>query len=211
MSLAQLNPRRPTQAGTVGDAARDRLVSIVTHLDGDRLESAEELLAGILAHQQADTRTLTGAEVSALARFGATEHELRAPSALPATTRGVLANQSLAARSATVTEAAELLGVTPARIRQRCAAGTLIAQRTSDGWHLPRFQFPEDRELRGWATVARAIPRGTPVLLAERVLTSPAPALRSGGEELAPFDWLVQGGDAAAAARAVDDALHRLP
>jgi hypothetical protein len=43
------------------------------------------------------------------------------------------------------------------------------------------------------------------------VLTSPAPRLRVDGEALAPFEWLAQGGDPAAAAAAVDDALNRLP
>jgi len=71
--------------------------------------------------------------------------------------------------------------------------------------------FPDERELRGWATVARAIPRSTPLLLAERVLTSPAPRLRAEEEEFAPLEWLAQGGDPAAAAAAVDDALNRLP
>jgi hypothetical protein len=114
-------------------------------------------------------------------------------------------------QSCSVSEAAEMLGVTTARVRQRCAAGTLLAQRRSDGWHLPRFQFPDGREPHGWSAVARAVPPGTPLLLTERVLTSPAPRLRVDGEALAPFEWLAQGGDPAAAAAAVDDALNRLP
>ena len=94
---------------------------------------------------------------------------------------------------------------------QRCAAGTLLAQRRSDGWHLPSFQFIDRREPHGWATVAPAIPRTVPLLLAERVLTSPSPRLRMDDEELSPLEWLIQGGDPNEAAAAVDDALHRLP
>lgn len=211
VSIAQLTPSRRDRAPRDAKAARERLLDLVTHLDTERMDSAEELLSELLAHQQADTRTLAEAEITGLARFGVAEEELRQPDALHATTQGLLANRALAARSATVTEAAELLGVTPARVRQRCAAGTLLAQRRTDGWHLPRFQFPDDREVPGWATVAAVIPRGAPLLFAERVLTSPSPALLSDGEELAPFEWLVLGGDPVTAATAVDDALHRLP
>lgn len=211
MSIAHLTPAAAAPAPQRTGAARARLLDLVTHLDAERMDSAETLLSTLLAHQHADTRTLTETEVSALGRFGMSEGGLRAPDALRATAQGLLADRALADRSASVAEAAEMLGVTPARVRQRCAAGTLLAQRRSDGWHLPRFQFPEDREVPGWAAVATAIPHGTPLLFAERVLTSPSPALVTEGEELAPFEWLAQGGDPSAAAAAVDDALHRLP
>lgn len=212
MSIAHLSEspaRKPVPARR--DAARDRLLALVTQIEGDHLDVAEELLAGIVAHQRSDTRGFTASDLSVLARLGVTEPELTEPSSLRAMTQARVWEQQSAARSATVTETAEMLGVTPARIRQRCASGTLLAQRRSDGWHLPLFQFPDERELRGWATVAQAIPRSTPLLLAERVLTSPAPRLRAEEEEFAPLEWLAQGGDPAAAAAAVDDALNRLP
>ncbi len=209
--LAEEAPHTQRSTGARDRAARDRLRALVTQIESDSLDVAEDLLAGIVAHQQADTRGLTAAELSVLARLNVSEAELLEPTSLPASTRSRLWERQLAARSATVAEVAEMLGVTPARVRQRCAAGTLLAQRRSDGWHLPLFQFPDDRELRGWAAVAQAIPRGTPLLLAERVLTSPAMRLRVEGEELAPFEWLAQGGDPAVAAAAVDDALNRLP
>ncbi|GAB2553352.1 hypothetical protein [Leucobacter ruminantium] len=212
MSIAQLpqNTGRGRRA-LGGGPARDRLRALVTQLEDDRLDVAEDLLSEIIAHQHIGTRGFTASELTALERFGVDEAELTAPTALPATVRGRLWEREFAAHSITVAEAAARLGVTPARVRQRCAEGTLIAQRRSDGWHLPLFQFPDGREPRGWAAVARAIPRGTPLLLTERVLTTPAPRLVSGGEELAPFEWLAQGGDPALAAAAVDDALNRLP
>ena len=211
MSITQLHPAADRTPRDSGGTARARLRELVAEIDGTRLDAAEALLAGILAHQRADTRAVTEAEIAALERFGVSEAELQQTTALPATASGMLSNRTLSERSVTVAEAAVLLGVTPARVRQRCAAGTLLAHRRSDGWHLPRFQFPEDRELRGWPVVAREIPPGTPWLFVERVLTSPAPALISEGVELAPFEWMMQGGDPAAAAQAVDDALHRLP
>lgn len=212
MSIAQLPQGAGRARRTPADrAVRDRLLALVTQIEEGSLDVAEDLLAEIIAHQHADTRGLTASEVAVLDRFGVDETDLNEPTALPATARGRLWERQFAEHSVTVSEAAARLGVTPARVRQRCAEGTLIAQRRSDGWHLPLFQFPDGREARGWASVARSIPRGTPLLLAERVLTSPAPRLRVDDEELAPLEWLAQGGDPSLAAAAVDDALNRLP
>lgn len=212
MSLAHL-PADRTRVPRAAPASpvQERLRALLSRLDSAQLGVAEEVLEGLLAQSEPQTRGLTDAELDSLARLGVSEAELLAPTALPATTRGLLWERQSAEHSVTVSEAAEMLGVTPARIRQRCAAGSLLAQRRSDGWHLPLFQFPDGREPRGWAIVAQAIPRGTPLLLAERVLTSPAPRLCVQGDELAPLEWLAQGGDPARAASAVDDALNRLP
>ncbi len=212
MSIAQLPDRARRSAGAAKDrGVRDRIRALAGRIEGAHLTVVEEMLEAVVAHQQAGVRGLTTPEVDALARFGVSESDLRAPTALPATARGRLWEQEIAAHSFSVAETAALLGVTPARVRQRCAAGTLVAQRRSDGWHLPRFQFPEDREVRGWATVAQSVQRSTPMILVERVLTSPAPQLLVEGEEVSPFEWLGRGGDPAIAAAAVDDALNRLP
>ena len=212
MSIAQLPERASRDTGPVRDrAARDRIRALAGRIEGEHLGVAEEILEAVVAHQQAGVRGLTAPEVSSLARFGVSEADLGVPTALPAMARGQLWEQEITAHSFSVAEAAAVLGVTPARVRQRCAAGTLVAQRRSDGWHLPRFQFPEDREVRGWATVAQAVQRSTPLILVERVLTSPVPRLLVDGEEVSPFEWLSQGGDPVIAAAAVDDALNRLP
>lgn len=215
MSIAHL-PRAGREEAREPRAARDRAVrkrvlALVTQIGDDRLDLAEEVLTGIVSHRPADTRGLTQAELAALARAGVGEAALLAPTAPTATAKGRLWERQAEQDSCTVTEASAMLGVTAARVRQRCAAGTLLAQRRSDGWHLPTFQFPDGREANGWSTVAQAIPAGTPLLLAERVVTSPAPGLTIDDEALAPFEWLALGGDPAAAAAAVDDALHRLP
>ncbi|WP_336659361.1 hypothetical protein [Leucobacter sp. USHLN153] len=212
MSIAHL-PARPTN-GREHDSQRSanaRLSALITQLDSDRLDVAEELLADIIAHQESDVRGLTATETEVLARLGVTEQELRQPTSLPATRRSRLWEHELAEQSYTVSETAEMIGVTPARVRQRCAARTLIAQRRSDGWFLPAFQFPDRRELPGWSHVAQAIPAGVPLVVIERTLTSPAMRLRVDDEDLAPLEWLAQGGDPALAAAAVDDALNRLP
>ena len=190
---------------------RDRLLALVSQLDGERLDLAEDLLEGIVAQQYDDARSLTVSEVSVLGRLGVSPAALEAPSALPAAARSRIWELQLARRNLSVAEAAVILAVTTARVRQRCAAGTLLAQRRSDGWHVPEFQFPEGRELPGWADVAPVIPAGLPLLLIERVLTSPAPQLVIDGEMVAPFEWLANSGDAALARAAVEDGLQRLP
>lgn len=213
MSLAPLPRSEPRATSRAADrAARERVIALVTQLEGDdRLSLAEDMLTGILAFQSSDTRGLTRAELSALERAGVTEDALEAGVAPAASMKTALWEREAQADTCTATEAAQLLRVSTARIRQRCAAGTLLAQRRSDGWHLPLFQFPDGREPAGWATVAGAIPPGTPLLLAERVLTTPASRLVMDGEPVAPFEWLANGGNPDAAAYAVDDALNRLP
>ncbi|PRI12032.1 hypothetical protein [Leucobacter massiliensis] len=211
MSIAEISGGRLRAQRSPGGGARERLLALVTQIESDELPIAEEMLEGIVAHQRSGTRGLTAGEIAALARLGVDEAALTAPSALPAATRGLQWERQLERHAWSVSETAEALGVTPARVRQRCAAGTLLAQRRSDGWHLPRFQFPEGRELPGWSAVAAAVPPGAPLLLVERVLSSPSPRMRVEGEELAPLEWLAQGGDPAVAAAAVDDALNRLP
>ena len=54
-------------------ATRDRLLALVTQIEENDLDIAEEMLAGIVAHQRVGTRSLTGSEVSALARLGVDE------------------------------------------------------------------------------------------------------------------------------------------
>lgn len=212
MSIAHLVEGRPGAPSSNRDrAARERVLALVTQLEGERLDVAEELLADIIAHQRADTRRLTDSELSALARLGADDGALLTPAPFAATARGQLWERQARQDTRSVSEAAEMLGVTATRVRQRCAAGTLLAQRRSDGWHLPSFQFPDGRELPGWSIVARAIPAGAPLTLVERVLTTPAARLQVEGELLAPFEWLAQGGDPGAAAAAVDDGINRLP
>ncbi len=213
MTLAHLPQRERRAPKNSGDSgARERVLALVTEIEGDdRLTLAADILSDIIAYQPADTRALTTAEMRALDRAGIREEDLVASGAPNASVKSALWERQAELDTYSVAEAASLLGVTTARIRQRCAAGTLFAWRLRDGWHLPTFQFPDGRELRGWATVAPAIAPGTPFIVAERVLTTPSPRLVVEGEYLAPFEWLAQGGAPETAAAAVDDALNRLP
>lgn len=192
-------------------ARRSHVVALVSQIPNDRLGVAEELLADIIAHQEADARSLTSSELSALERLGVTQGELLEPTGLSATARDRLREHEFEQQSYSVAEAAVILGVTPARVRQRCTDGTLLAQRLSGGWRIPALQFPAGRPLHGWAHVAPSIPTGTPLSVVERALNSPSLRLRAGDAELTPIQWLGQGGDPAVAAEALSDALERLP
>lgn len=190
---------------------RSDVVELVSHLPSDRLSVAAELLTDMLAHEQSGTRNLTASELSALGRLGLSETDILEPTNLSAVARGRMREQELKQCGYTVSEAAAILGVTAARVRQRCSDGSLVAQRQSGGWFIPALQFPHGRPLHGWAHVARAIPRDTPLLVLERALDTPSPQLRVEGEDLTPSQWLEQGGDPAPAATALTDALERLP
>lgn len=226
MSIAELhasNRRQVSDRSGSGEArtgARERVLELVTQLSSDQLAVTEQILDDMLARQPRSTRGLTESEVDALAQFGVSTDDLMVPPTYAGRVRGELEERAVQNFSFTVSEAASVLGVTPARVRQRCAAGTLLAQRRSDGWHLPRFQFPDDKELPGWATVAASITPGTPMMLVERVLVNPSVRLRAQGigasddeepEGISPATWLARGGDPQDAAAAFDDAIHRLP
>lgn len=212
MSIAQLTstPPRSPHARRI-EEERERVFALITRLEDQDLGVAEEAISGILAHQQAGLRGLTVSELEELARIGVSEEELRTPSARTAITRGRLLEQDLERDTWTVSEVAAMLEVTAARIRQRCAAGTLIAQRRRDGWHLPRFQFPGDRELPGWSTIAQAIPVGTHLLAVERGLTTPMSRLQLDGADATIFAWLASGGEPGVASAALYDDLTLLP
>lgn len=204
MSIAHL-PERASQA------RRNHVVALVSQIPTDRLGVAEELLADIIAHQESDSRSFTAAEVSALDRLGVSTDDLLEPTSLPATAQGRMREHALQLQGYTVAEAAAILGVTAARVRQRCADGSLLAQRQSGGWLISSLQFQDGRPLHGWAHVAHVIPTGTPLIVIERALNSPSLHLRVGEEDLTPIQWLGRGGDPAQAAAALFAALELLP
>ena len=211
MSLAHAVPAREPKAAAVKE--QERLHALVTQVaeNPDTLQAAEEALSRILDHQQTHLRRLTQAELAALERMGVSPDALSQPTSLPASHEGALERRDAEVRSYTATEVALLLGVTPARVRQRAAEGSLLARRQSDGWHFPSLQFPEGRELDGWSAVARSIPAGVPLVTIDRTLHASQPQLEIDGRTVSPMEWLSQGGDQHRAAQAVADSLTRLP
>ena len=91
--------------------------------------------------------------------------------------------------------AAERLGVTDARIRQRIDERTLLAMRRGRSWRLPLFQFVGSGEVPGWAVVCRRLPREASPVAVERWMLLPHPDLvvGEGEERVAPLKWLHEG------------------
>lgn len=135
---------------------------------------------------------LTEAEIQALRGAGSYVEE--AP-ALSASARTRIAAARTLATSLTTAEAANTLGVSDGRVRQRIAEHTLLAQRLADGWRLPAFQFPEGKELPGWAELAPVFPADVTMRAAERFMTSPHRELELDDVPLSPSEWLAGGGD----------------
>ena len=102
-------------------------------------------------------------------------------------------------------DAAGVLGVSEARVRQRVGhERTLLGVKTPTGWRLPGFQFEGGGEVPGVGRVLRAMDPGLHVLSVANWFSLPKPELRTeylGGagegedELLSPRDWLLRGGD----------------
>ena len=106
---------------------------------------------------------------------------------------------ALLADSDDVGEAAERLGVTRARIRQRALERSLLAIREGDEWRFPRAQFGEPRDgstapIRGLPAVSLAVPPDLHPVATWRFLTEPNADLELEGRPVSPLDWLRSGG-----------------
>ncbi|UOQ58507.1 hypothetical protein MUN78_06670 [Leucobacter allii] len=187
------------------------MLALVDRIADDELDAVAEALTSVVERRRAGARAFTRAEAEGLAALGVPASALDGPPRISARLGSALAERALERDALGAVEVAEILGVSAARVRQRAAEGSLIARRTRAGWVFPALQFPERREFPGWASVARAFPPGTPLLLVERILTRPSPHLVIDDEELSPFEWLEHGGDPEAVAAVVDAALHRVP
>lgn len=135
---------------------------------------------------------LTAEEVEA-ARCGGLDPEPAASGDDPLL-QGVVAYASLIQTGLTTRQAADRLGVSDARIRQRRLERTLFAVREGKSWKLPLFQFAERGELPGWRVVCPALPAAASPVAVERWLALPHPDLVAGEDEAAmrPRDWLLQ-------------------
>lgn len=103
---------------------------------------------------------------------------------------------ALLADSVDVAEAARILSVTPARVRQRAQERTLFALRVGEEWRFPRAQFADGMQLHGLAAVVRALPADLHPVAAWRFLNEPDPDLELDGTPVSPVAWLCSGGAA---------------
>jgi hypothetical protein len=126
-----------------------------------------------------------------------------------AVVRGAAELATLRGSALSVAEAATLLGVTAARIRQRLSdpQRTLYGIERDGEWLLPRFQFTDEGVIPGIAQVISALdPKLHPVAVL-RWLRNENPDLVLSDSEapLSPLAWLHAGGDPAEAAALAAD------
>ena len=118
----------------------------------------------------------------------------------PAETTGALAKGK--ARFAAILEhsldpnsAAERLGVSPSRIRQKMSERQLYSFVIDGRRRLPAFQFLQDRLVPNIEAVNQALPEKLHAVAIERWYKTPTAELEAHGEPLSPLDWLELGRD----------------
>ncbi|WP_037192100.1 hypothetical protein [Rhodococcus rhodochrous] len=97
---------------------------------------------------------------------------------------------NLAATSLSIADAAVRLGVTPARIRQRIADGTLWAFDSGRNRLLPPAQFTDSGAVPYLDKVMPHIPKDLHPLMVQTLLTQPQPSLVVEGRPVSIVAWL---------------------
>ena len=107
-----------------------------------------------------------------------------------------------------VSAAAQRLGVTEGRIRQRLTAKPpeLYGIRRGKAWVLPAFQFTRDGLVPDIDKVIAHLPPGLNPVAVARFFTLPSAELSLGDAPVSPVAWLSRGGDWEAAAELAEDA-----
>lgn len=126
-----------------------------------------------------------------------------------------LRGAQLRAQSLTTGQVADLLDVTPGRIRQRDADRSLSSIPVEGKTRFPTFPFASlerglaasERELPGWSEVASALPQHAHPLAVVRVVHHVSEELEVDGQLVSPADWLAGGASASEAADLIFQAL----
>ena len=163
------------------DASRAPVVLVLTE---------DEITAELLP--QLPHMVLSATEAQALDAAGFTEDEVPEPNAV---TLGSIEYRRMLEESLTVHQAAKKLHVTPGRVRQRLAAGTLFGIKDRSTWRIPSFQLHRGEVIRGLDAVLPAIRSDAHPLAVQSWLTSPHADLLDDDEKpIAPLAWLAMGG-----------------
>ncbi len=104
----------------------------------------------------------------------------------------------------TVDEAAERLGVSTSRVRQRAGDRSLWAIKRAHRLLLPAIQFTDSGQVPGLDVVLATLPEDVHPLTVLGLLTTPQPDLRLENVEVPIIDWLTGGGDTRQALDVVD-------
>lgn len=104
----------------------------------------------------------------------------------------------------TVDEAAERLGVSRSRVRQRAGDRRLWAIKRAHRLLLPAIQFTDSGQVPGLDVVLATLPGDVHPLTVLGLLTTPQSDLRLENVEVPIIDWLAFGGDTRQALDVVD-------
>jgi hypothetical protein len=101
----------------------------------------------------------------------------------------------MVATSLTLREAAELLSVSPSRVRQRIDDGSLYAIEGPSGRVCPKFQFSDKGTLPGLEQVLSAIDKQAHPVAVQRFFLTPSQDLepKNLNQSLTPREWLISG------------------
>lgn len=104
----------------------------------------------------------------------------------------------------TVEQAAQRLGVSTSRVRQRAGDRSLWAIKVGHRLLLPELQFTDRGQIPGLDAVLTALPHDLHPLSIHGLLTTPQSDLRIDGTEISIVEWLTGGGALDAAREVVD-------
>lgn len=172
------------------------LAEAALHIAARMVEQAQEI---------ADEETpLSQAEQKALERFGvdtgtamSDEDFYKSAPVMEGMTREAI----VTARAIPLAEAARRMGVSDARLRQRIAAGSLMAVHRPHGrgWLIPAFQLTDTGEVPHLGRVLLAAGRPVSAQAMDRLFRTPREDL----EGYSPRGWLIAGNDPAIVERVV--------
>lgn len=169
--------------------------------------SAEALLA-TLEKSAVDLSDRSGgvpdAELTALREAGIIlEGSGADPSGAAQVALGQARAQQVHEGALSVADAAELLNLTPGRVRQKIASGDVMAIPGSDPHLLPNWQFVEGRLVAGLRELADVAMAVHPLTLRAFMLRADVD-LEIDGLPVSPLRWLATGGDPAVVADLAD-------
>lgn len=196
-------------------------LEIIAHEVSEMSVSDPEMLADNPGWQsESRPRSSLTREAEAALRRGGGDPEAGASLEQSQKVSSVSRYAALLASSYTVEDAAELLGVSTSRVRQRLSGKrrTLFGVKTERGWRVPRTQFEHEEEVPTLSRVVQELPFDIHPLTFSRWFESPNPALDSldlagereeressvdsedaedaeSSEAMSPRRWLLAGGD----------------
>lgn len=185
--------------------AADRL-----HVPLDALVTAVEDSAALTPAGAETPTTHLSAEAEQALRDAGSLGRAMPPFGERASTRTALLAARLLADSYIVKEAAELLGVSPGRVRQRLKDRTLFGVQVDGEWRVPSFQFRDGRQVPGLDKVLPRLPRDLSLSAVHGFLTRPNLDLQGDVDTVSPLDWLADLNDTSPVSR-LADGLHHNP